>query len=241
VLYYKKAIAQQKENNKLFSEKLNLEKELQTSLMASIKSQMNPHFLFNALNTIQSYIYTNDKENASQYLSKFSQLTRKILQQSNNDYITLDEEINSLKLYLDLETMRFEDKLHAEFIIDKNINTQAILVPSMMIQPYLENAIKHGLLHKKYNRKLTVEFVKLENLLQVTIDDNGVGRKQSATINNRKQNNHQSFAINANKKRLEILQSNATNNIAFKIIDKVDENSNSIGTKVLLSFPYKSK
>ena len=241
VLYYKKAIAQQKENNKLFSEKLNLEKELQTSLMASIKSQMNPHFLFNALNTIQSYIYTNDKENASQYLSKFSQLTRKILQQSNNDYITLEEEINSLKLYLDLETMRFEDKLHTEFIIDKNINSEAILVPSMMIQPYVENAIKHGLLHKKDNRKLTVEFVKLENLLQVTIDDNGVGRKQSATINNRKQNNHQSFAVNANKKRLEILQSNATNNIAFKIIDKVDENSNSIGTTVLLSFPYKTK
>ncbi|MFY7965276.1 MAG: sensor histidine kinase [Chitinophagaceae bacterium] len=237
VLYYKKAIAQQKENNKLFSEKLNLEKELQTSLMASIKSQMNPHFLFNALNTIQSYIYTNDKENASQYLSKFSQLTRKILQQSNNDYITLEEEINSLKLYLDLETMRFEDKLHTEFIIDKNINTEAILVPSMLIQPYIENAIKHGLLHKKNNRVLNVSFSKNINELIVTIDDNGIGRKRSAILNNQKQKQHESFAVNANKKRLEILQKNSTVNIAFNIIDKENENRESLGTTVILVLP----
>lgn len=241
ILYYSNRIKQQKENNKLAVQKNDLEKELQNSLMASIKSQMNPHFLFNALNTIQSYIYTNEKENATLYLSKFSKLTRKILEQSNYEEITLEEELESLRLYVDLENMRFDNALNINIHLDDSLNISQVYLPSMLIQPYVENAIKHGLLHKKGYKELNISFLKNNQNLDIKIDDNGVGRKQSKIINERKNNNHQSFAMQANKKRLEILQVNKNNHINFSILDKIDVDQNSLGTTVLLQLPYKTK
>jgi LytS/YehU family sensor histidine kinase len=151
-------------------------------MLASIKSQMNPHFLFNALNTIQAYIYTNDKENASVYLGKFSELTRRILEMSNKDCVPLSEEIKSLSLYLELEKIRFEDLLHYTFEVDPALQPDFVYIPSMLIQPYVENAIKHGLLHKKDDRQLWIKFIKERDCLMVIIDDNGIGRKRSAQL-----------------------------------------------------------
>ena len=177
-------------------------------MLSSIKAQMNPHFLFNALNTIQSYIYLNDKESAIMYTSKFSDLTRNILEMSTKDTITLDEEIKSLTLYLELEKMRFEDTFNYEVNIDRELNRDYIKIPSMLVQPYVENAIKHGLLHKKNNRVLKLTFKKENNLVVIIIDDNGIGRKRSQELNKIKNRMHQSFAMEANKKRLEILKNN---------------------------------
>ena len=239
-VYFGWRLKNEKRSNELLSQKVKLEQELQQSLLSSIKSQMNPHFLFNALNTIQSYIYTNDKENASQYLGKFSELTRMILDMSNKDIVPLSEEIKALNLYLELEQLRFEEKLKYNLTVDENISTETTYIHSMLIQPYVENAIKHGLLHQKSNWQLAIEFTKIENCIQVTVDDNGIGRKRSEELNKLRMKKHQSFATSANQKRLEILNKGLKNAIALKIIDKKDEYGQPTGTTVILSIPMLS-
>ncbi|MEY2829114.1 MAG: hypothetical protein RIQ33_972 [Bacteroidota bacterium] len=234
----RKILLRQKKEMQLLASKIKLERELDTSMLASIKSQMNPHFIFNALNTIQSYIYSNDKKSAGVYISKFSDLTRSILQMSNQDMITIAEEVNALQLYLSLEKMRFEDTFHYQIQVAETIDKEFCKIPSMLVQPYVENAIKHGLLHKKNNRQLLIHFSRTQNVLKIIVDDNGVGRKFSNELNQLKNRNHQSFAMNANKKRLEILQ-NLYGNIQFEIIDKFSDLNQAIGTTVIISMPYK--
>lgn len=214
-----------------------LERELQISTLASIKSQMNPHFVFNALNTVQSFIFTNDRENASDYLSKFSELTRMILDMSNKEKITLSEEIKALTLYLELEKRRFEDSISYQIVVNENINPELIQIPSMLIQPYVENAIKHGLLHKKGEQKLKIEFVKEDNAVIAFIDDNGIGRKKSQEMKAKKPSSHKSFASEANSKRLELLNQGRNNTISIEYLDKIDSYGNSLGTMVILAIP----
>lgn len=222
--------------SKLLIEKNKLETDLQKSMLSSIKSQMNPHFIFNALNTIQSYIYLNDKENASNYLAQFSMLTRKILDMSNNETVTLADEIETLQLYLSLEKMRFEDSLNYEIMIIPGLKTKDIKIPSMLIQPYVENALKHGLLHKKNNRNLSILFEHQHPFLLVKIDDNGVGRKRANELNSIKDIKFNSFSTEANQKRLTLLNKQ-TAEIGVTIIDKVDDNGIAEGTMVILKIP----
>lgn len=222
--------------SKLLIEKNKLETDLQKSMLSSIKSQMNPHFIFNALNTIQSYIYLNDKESASNYLAQFSMLTRKILDMSNHETVTLTDEIETLQLYLSLEKMRFEDSLNYEIIIASSLKVKEIKIPSMLIQPYVENALKHGLLHKKTNRNLTITFENNDTFLIVKIDDNGVGRKRANELNSIKDIKFNSFSTEANQKRLTLLNKH-TAEIGVEIIDKIDKRGYSEGTLVILKIP----
>lgn len=236
--FIKERIKRIKEELVLKQSKLLLEKELDKSTLASIRAQMNPHFIFNALNTIQSYVYMNDKRNASIYISKFSDLTRNILDMSNKDKISLHEELNALETYLGLEKMRFEDSFHYQIHVDENINTASIHLPPMLIQPYVENAIKHGLLHKKINRRLHITFTKITGFLKITINDNGIGRKKSLEMNELHRKKHQSFSLQANKKRLDILQQQYPE-IELKIIDKYSEYGEAEGTVVEMLLPIK--
>jgi ligand-binding sensor domain-containing protein len=231
-------IKQINRQNVLHSEKLKLEQDLQRSMLASIKAQMNPHFFFNALNTIQSYIYTNDKENASIYLGKFSELTRLILEMSNKDLIPLSEEIRALRLYLELEKIRFEDKLQYTITCDPEISLDAIWVPSMLIQPYIENAIKHGLLHKRGDRLLSLRFVRKETGIVVQIDDNGIGRKRSGELNKLKRRQHSSFSSQANQTRLELLNKGHNKKLSLNIIDKYSDLGEALGTQVVMHIPF---
>ncbi len=225
-----------KEKNRLLQEKINMEKQLYKSTLASIKAQMNPHFLFNALNTIQSFIYTNERKTASDYLVNFSELTRMILEMSNKEKVTLSDEIRALELYLKLEKMRFEDDF--EYNLDtENIPHQLFQIPSMLIQPYVENAIKHGLLHKKENKRLWIIFNINKNVLQVEIRDNGIGITASQIINQRNNKQHESFATDANQKRFKILNEMSEEQIGVVIENVLDENNLINGTKVLLSIP----
>lgn len=236
--FVKTRLAKLNEKNQLQLEKLQLENRLKQSMMSSIKSQMNPHFLFNALNTIQSFIVTEDKHNASSYLSKFSKLTRKILEMSEQEFVTLSEELEALHLYLGLEKIRFDNFVYT-VTIDGSINPEILYIPSMIIQPYLENAIKHGLLHKKGERLLKVNIEKLdEQHIELTIDDNGVGRKTSQELNNIKNREHRSFATEANKKRLEILNQD-NSSISIEYLDKVDMYQNALGTTVKIILPIR--
>lgn len=235
--YYNQKLKRQKKENELRTQQLQLEQDLQKSKLTSIKSQMNPHFFFNALNTIQSYIYTNDKLQATSYLNKFSVLTRLILEQSNNDLITLEDEIKALTLYLELEAERFGNKLLYNIHVHEAVMVESIRIPPMLIQPYVENAIKHGLMHSKTTWNLGIEFNTHHNGLLVVIDDNGVGRKKSGEINRSRHSAHQSFAMNANQHRLEILNKGFSDEIGLKVIDKMDSLGQPIGTRVELYIP----
>lgn len=220
-------------------EKFKLEKALQLNVLSSIRSQMNPHFLFNALNTIQSYIYLNDKKQAISYLGKFSVLTRKILDESNRETISLSEEIETLDLYLQLEKMRFENILNYKIQTEHIDYTEQIKIPPMLIQPYVENAVKHGLMHKPNNRQLSITFsydVKEHNIC-VIIDDNGIGRKRSFEINSKRNAAHKSFSTKANKTRLDILNSHRKDPISVSITDKTDAYGNPTGTTVQINIP----
>jgi hypothetical protein len=225
--------------NILIQEKLKLEKELDRSMLASIRSQMNPHFIFNALNTIQSYIYLNDKPNAISYLGKFSSLTRLILEMSNHEKVCLRDEVEALKLYLELEKMRFEESLDIEIDIEPSIKVEQCFIPTMLIQPYLENAVKHGLLHKKENRSVRILFrLKPNDMLEVTIEDNGIGRKRSAELN-AKSSRHRPFSTEANQKRLEIMNKAIPEGFTVTYIDRVDAQGRAEGTTVILLMPLK--
>jgi len=233
---FKLRLRQIQQKNQILQEKLSLEKKLHESSLAAIKSQMNPHFLFNALNTIQSFIYTNEKEAASSYLVNFSELTRMILEMSNKPYVLLSEEIEALRLYLKLEKMRFEEDFEFE------INTSALphesfKIPSMLIQPYVENAIKHGLLHKKGNKLITLSFSCNENTLFVNVADNGIGMVASKRINLKRKPTHQSFATAANQKRFELLNQLSEGKIGIVTEDIKDTAGTICGTIVKLSIP----
>lgn len=227
-----------KGQNVLLQEKMKLEQELDRSMLASIRSQMNPHFIFNALNTIQSYIYLNDKPNAISYLGKFSSLTRLILEMSNHDKVCLRDEVEALKLYLELEKMRFEESLDIEINLDPTIKIDQCFIPPMLIQPYVENAVKHGLLHKKDNRKLRLHFKMEHDHLQVTIEDNGIGRKRSAELN-AKGARHRPFSTEANQKRLEIMNKAIPDGFTVTYIDRLDAQGRAEGTSVVLLMPLK--
>lgn len=212
---------------------LTLENHLKESRLQLIKSQMNPHFFFNAINNIQSYIFTNETKEASQYLFKFSKLTRKILEFSEVNSISLKEEIESLQLYLELQQMRFKD---FQFTIEvQNIgNTEAIKIPTMLYQPYVENAILHGLSHSVKSKKLSIVFF-LENMKTLVgiIKDNGVGRVKSAEINSLYANKPKSFATKANLERIQLLNKDV-HKITVDYTDVVDEDGADNGTQVTI-------
>jgi sensor histidine kinase YesM len=220
----------------LLNEKIALEKDLRNSMLSTIKSQMNPHFFYNALNTIQAYIFKNDKLNANNYLAKFSKLTRIILEMSEKDTILLSDEINAIKLYLDLEQMRFSNDFIYQINVSKDIKVDTTEFPPMLLQPYVENAIKHGLLHLNKEKVLIISIISEGNNLIISIDDNGIGRVKSNEINKQKNKGHQSFATQAIDKRLEILNKGRVNKISVEYVDKYN-NGIPTGTKVILIIP----
>lgn len=215
------------------NKRLTVENQYKDSELKAIKAQMNPHFMFNALNSIQEYIILNEKELASDYLGKFADLMRLYLTQSNQNLIKIEDEIKSLHLYIELEALRqegltFAIKCEDEFLMEKNI-------PPMLMQPYVENAIKHGLWHKKGDKQLQVLFYEREGLIICEIIDNGVGITESKRINKQK-GKHQSFSTAANENRIRIIQEKHGNELGIKMVEiKKGEEIN--GTRVEIQIP----
>ena len=235
-VFYKYQIGKIEKQSQILLEKNELEKNLNLSTLKAIKSQMNPHFFYNALNTIQSYILSNDKKQAINYLSKFSSLTRNILEMTEKEFISIAEEISTMSLYLDIEKARFD----ADF--EYEINTERLSdldykIPSMLLQPYIENAVKHGLLHKSGLKKITISFAKMDTKIRIEIDDNGIGRQKSAALNAIKNKNHNSFATEAMQNRIDLLNKNNTNKITINFIDKLNQSQQSLGTTVVIEIP----
>lgn len=243
-LFFKYRIRQLKRQNAMAQEKAQAEQELRLSQLAALRVQMNPHFIFNALNSIQEFIFLNEKRQANNYIGKFSDLMRLTLSASNKQQVTLADEIKVLRLYLDLEKVRFEDALHVYIHVDDTLAVESIYIPSLLIQPYVENAIKHGLLHRKSNRQLRIKFYPLDKqLLGCSIEDNGIGRKRSAELKkHRVGKKGAGFSMSATQKRLDLLNYNRSNtaqqDINVEVIDLYDEQNQGAGTRVLLRIPF---
>lgn len=235
--YYRINIKKIEKRNQLVLDKINLEKNVNKSKLKAIKSQMNPHFFYNALNTLQSFILSNEKRLAIDYLSKFSNLTRTILEMTEKDFISISEEVKTLQLYLDIEKGRFDEDFSYEIQVGKNIDQESIKIPTMLLQPYVENAVKHGLLHKQGDKKVIISFETENNELLISIDDNGIGRQKSNELNQIKNKNHQSFATEALQNRIDLLNEYNHKNISLKIIDKQNQQNQPTGTLVEIIIP----
>ncbi len=212
-----------------------LRNKVTASQLTALKSQMNPHFLFNTLNSLQDLILKHDIKNSNFYLNKFSQLMRDVLEVSGKDEIILSKEIKMLDTYLELEKLRFGEDFTFTIKTTENLDLDHLVLPPMIIQPFVENSIKHGLLHKKGIKVLEIEF-KMEETLICTISDNGIGRSKSEEIKNRGGRVHQSFATKATEKRIELLNSFGNKKYSFEIFD-LEENNISNGTIVIVSIP----
>lgn len=228
-LAYKTWLSQRTRNQLLRSIK---ESELRT-----LRSQINPHFIFNSLNSIKAYILKDRQLEASEYLTDFSTLMRAILQQSKEKFITLTDELETTLLYVKLENLRFEDGFIFNFSIDESIDTDEILIPPMLFQPYLENAIKHGLMSKNQDRILSLSIIqKDKNSIFITIDDNGIGREQ-ASLQRKNTPKHQSMGMSINDERVQLLGVTNDLHISIKIIDKKTKKGISEGTRVEIYLP----
>jgi len=221
-------------------DRIELEKSANQSKLKAIKSQMNPHFFFNALNTIQYFILDNDKKLAISYLNKFSTLTRSILEMSDKDDVSVEEEIKVLTLYLDIEKARFDNDF--EYVISCNeFDTDILKIPTLLLQPFVENAVKHGLLHKEGAKELQIAFVKELDNLRIVISDNGIGRKKSMELNAIKRAKHSSFATKATEKRVDLLNRNSGKQITIQYIDEGNELGHAYGTTVIIIVPLMDK
>ncbi len=240
IIYYRNLLEKREKQKNKELEKLAQERELVFLKLENLRSQMNPHFIFNALNSIQEYIILNKKNLASDYLGKFADLIRTYLNHSNKGVISLQDEIDCLAMYLELEELRFEDKLNYTIQIDKEVDTEAISIPTMLIQPYVENALKHGLLHKKDNRKLHIilEASSENDTITCVIQDNGVGREKALAIKLKKDKMHKSFGTQATQDRLDLLNYGKEKQIGVSIEDLLDKTSQQpTGTKVIITIP----
>jgi len=220
--------------------KLQLETEqkeyaVKTSELKALRSQMNPHFLFNAINSVQSLVLKDKKDDAYDYLTKLSQLIRKTLNLSEKTEVYLDEEIEQLTNYLELEQLRFKKDFNYQIHFDGALN--GLKIPSMIIQPFVENAIKHGLLHKEGDKNLNITFKMKDKILECIIEDNGVGRKASNAINKLKPDYQKSFSTGAIQKRFELYQQYLEQHIGFGY-DDLYQNDKAIGTRVTILIPF---
>ncbi len=205
--------------------------------MQALRAQMNPHFIFNSLNSINMFILENNRLQASEYLSKFSRLVRLILQNSQEAFIPLDRELEALELYLELESLRFENKFEYKISVNDEVDTTMLKVPPLIIQPYVENAIWHGLMHKKEKGHLEIELYLNEEILFCKITDNGIGRKQAAELKSKSTLTHKSMGMRITADRIAMTQQKNKSGACIKVKDLVLPDGRDGGTEVLLNIP----
>ncbi|KAA5533699.1 histidine kinase transcriptional regulator protein [Taibaiella lutea] len=235
----------------VFSRKKNqiieagLKKELELKIhqyeveLKALRSQMNPHFVHNSLNAIQYYIQRNEVEISENYLVKFSKLIRLFFEYSGKQNITIQQEIELLQNYLYLEKLRFEAKLNYEFHIDERLDIECQQIPSMLLQPIVENAVNHGIFHKEEEGNISVSFVYLDHQsFVVTIEDDGIGMTRSKAILKNNSNGHQHRSSNVIRDRIELLNQSKSWEITFDTHEKMPEQGS--GTTITISFSQKN-
>jgi hypothetical protein len=217
--------------------KTKFNKQLAETEMRALRAQMNPHFIFNCLNSINRYIIKNDHKTASLYLTKFAKLIRLILDNSETHEVALSQELEALKLYIDIEALRFDHKFSYEIIVDENINTEAIQVPPMIIQPFVENAIWHGLLHKETPGRLKLKFYIEQEMLVCEIEDNGIGREKAGEMKSKSATTRKSLGLKITSDRLSILNERTSRNGGISFIDLKEKDGSVAGTRVVVKMP----
>ncbi len=228
-------IAAVKKEEKL---KADFRQQIAETEMKALRAQMNPHFIFNCLNSIQKYILQQDHFAASQYLTRFSRLIRLILDHSNQDSIQLSGELELLKLYVEMEQLRFDNRFDFKVELDSSIQPDSIAIPSMLIQPYLENAIWHGLLHKDEKGKLLLQFRRTgKDDLEVMIEDDGVGRARAAELKSKQVLKKKSYGMQITEDRIAIINRTKNINATSEVSDLFDAAGRASGTRVVLMIP----
>jgi len=205
--------------------------------METLRAQMNPHFIFNSLNSINRFILQSDKSQASEYLIKFSRLVRLILQNSQMALIPLAAEIESLQLYLELESIRFNNRFEYVLDVDKQIEVDFIKVPPLLIQPFVENAIWHGLMHKGDKGQLYIQIYSENGYLFLTVRDNGIGRKQASEEADKKSTRYHSMGLKLTEERIDLLRQTRDRKSKVTINDLVNTDGSSAGTEVVVKIP----
>lgn len=215
ILFYRNRLTQEKYKTELFNQKL-------------LRSQMNPHFIFNTLTSIQSYMFEKDTQKAALYLSSFSKLTRSILEGSRHDFVSLQEDFETNENYLKIQKMRYDGLFEYSISIDDSLDPDHVQIAPMLIQPFLENSVKHGFKDITYKGHLEVIYKKIGNTLQITVEDNGKG------VTDNKEHAHKSHALGITKERLYILNKRSKKNITFSVEHPADK-----GYKVVFHIPLK--
>lgn len=206
--------------------------------LQSLRREMNPHFIFNSLNSVNQFISENNELAANKYLTSYSNLMRTTMEYSNKDFIALSTEVEQLKKYLDLEHLRFQDKFDYQIVVDQTIDTETILVPNMILQPHLENAIWHGLRYLETKGKLELRIEKFDKKLRIIIDDTGIGLTKSAALKTKNQKVHESRGTKNTVERIMLLNDLYQAKIDFKITEKTGDET---GTIVEIMFPLIEK
>jgi two-component system sensor histidine kinase YesM len=207
--------------------------------LQSLRREMNPHFIFNSLNSVNQYIAENNELEANKYLTSYSGLMRNIMENSNKDFVTLAVETEQLKKYLDLEHQRFHDKFDYTLTIDDKLDPDMVMIPNMLIQPHLENAIWHGLRYKDMKGLLVLDFRKTDKNIKITISDNGIGLSKSKQLKTANQKTHQSRGITNTEERLNLLNDLYKTRISLNMTEVTDAGKS--GTIVTITMPLIAK
>jgi len=218
-------------------------REQQKSLLLQQKLfrlQMNPHFIFNSLASIQGFISEKDPRTANRYLSRFAKLIRNILDSSVEEFIPLEEEISTIENYLELQKVRYEGKFDYVIEVDESIDKEMMTIPPMLAQPFIENAVEHGIMHKESIGNIRIKIKQNQNMILLEIEDDGVGREKAGEILADRDPGHQSMATAITRERIEVLNKKLKKKITFEILDMKDDRDIPIGTKVKFKIPVTS-
>jgi two-component sensor histidine kinase len=217
------------------------EKNLELWKMKALRARMDPHFIFNTLNTIQAYITTHDTLAAEKYLNKFSRLVRLVLHQSDAEMISLSEEVELLVLYLELEQMRFGGQFEFEIVVDPLLDRDFTSIPGMLVQPLAENAIKHGLLPRTGGGQIRITYSSEQGQIRCTVYDNGIGREAARRLRERRTDEHRSAGLDLVRSRLQLLGATPVSGDLVSITDLKDAKGNPAGTEISFYIPFTLK
>ena len=218
-------------------EKTIVNRKIAALEMTALRSQMNPHFIFNCLNSIQNFINKSDEENANLYLTKFAELLRMILEHSRKETILLSEELKALRLYVDLELLRFDNKFEYDVRPPETNDLETIRIPPLLLQPFVENAIRHGLMHKESQGKVLITFKKVSTYLLCIIEDDGIGRKRAEEIRQMQLTKTHSVGLQITHERMQTFYNREQNEMYFTFTDLYDTSGNPSGTRVEIRIP----
>jgi len=233
------ALANELKVQQLETEKTNIELQRQKAEleMQALRAQMNPHFIFNSLNAINRFILQNNKAEASEYLTKFSRLVRMILQNSQVPLVSLESELKALGLYLEMEALRFDNYFTYKISVQKDIDVEVLKLPPLIIQPYVENAIWHGLMHKEEKGQLDIEVLQEKEWFYVKVNDNGIGRKRAFELASKSATKHKSMGLKITAHRIAITLDANNGESGVAINDLVNPDGTAAGTEVVLKMP----